>query len=77
MFHCCTCGLEFVIVPKEIPLNEPEALCCEDCGCEIRGPRCKRYADYVPLRKISPSSAADVSDVWLYCSSNRRRVVVR
>jgi hypothetical protein len=58
----CTCGLEFVIVPKEIPLSEPEALRCEDCGREIRGPRCTRYADYVPLRKISPSSAADVSD---------------
>jgi hypothetical protein len=59
MLHTCTCGLEFVIVPKEIPLSGPEALCCEDCGREISGPRCTRYADYVPARGISPSSAAD------------------
>jgi hypothetical protein len=53
MLHPCTCGLEFVIVPKEIPLSEPEALRCEDCGREIRGPRCTRYADYVAAARES------------------------
>jgi hypothetical protein len=53
MLHGCTYGLEFVIVPKEIPLSEPEALRCEDCGREIRKPRCTLYADYVPARSCS------------------------
>jgi hypothetical protein len=65
MLHRCICGLEFVFIPKEIPLSEPEAFRCEDCGREIRGPRCTRYADYVPPQraKAAPkgnrSSATD------------------
>jgi hypothetical protein len=51
MYYDCSCGLIFSIVPREIPLSEPEAAYCENCGLEIKGPRCTRYAEYIPVNK--------------------------
>jgi hypothetical protein len=36
MYYECKCGLIFKIVPREIPLSEPEAAYCENCGLEIK-----------------------------------------
>ena len=51
MYYNCKCGLIFAIVPREIPLSEPEAAYCENCGQEIKGPRCTRYAEYIPVNR--------------------------
>jgi hypothetical protein len=51
MYYDCQCGLTFAIVPREIPLSEPEAAYCENCGLEITGPRSPRYAEYIPINK--------------------------
>jgi hypothetical protein len=37
MLHRFTCGLEFVIVPKEIPLSDPEALSVRIVGARSGG----------------------------------------
>ena len=37
MLHRCTCGFEFVIVPREIPLSEPEALPVRIVGARSGG----------------------------------------
>jgi hypothetical protein len=39
------------IVPRKIPLSEPEAAYCENCGLEIKCPRFTRYAEYIPVNK--------------------------
>jgi hypothetical protein len=51
MYYDCKCGLMFEIVPREIPLSEPEAAYCENCGLKIEGPRCTRYAEYIRVDK--------------------------
>jgi hypothetical protein len=38
MYYDCACGLIFAIVPREMPLSEPEAAYCENCRLEIKGP---------------------------------------
>ena len=49
----CKCRLKFEIVPREIPLNAPEPIYCQNCKREINGPRSTRYADYIPIDQTS------------------------
>ena len=57
MRHRCECGRKCEIVPKEIPVREPEPAFCENCGREIKGPRCTRYVDYIPATAPVDKSA--------------------
>jgi hypothetical protein len=59
MYYECKCGLIFKIVPREIPLSKPEAAYCDNCGLEIKGPRCTRYAEYIPVNKLSRDGSID------------------
>jgi hypothetical protein len=47
----CECGERFEMIPREIPLGSPERVYCENCLTEIKGPRCTRYVDYVPVNE--------------------------
>jgi hypothetical protein len=51
MKHRCNCGVQYVIVPKEIPLAKNERLVCDDCGRELSGQWSSRYFDYEPFRQ--------------------------
>lgn len=48
MKYRCTCGMEYVVAPKEIPLTNDEQLIC-NCGCELKGRWSSRYFDYEPI----------------------------
>jgi len=37
MNYRCTCGMDYVVVPKEIPLANDEQVIC-DCGCPPEAP---------------------------------------
>jgi hypothetical protein len=49
MNYYCNCGMEYVVIPKEIPLTRDERLVCANCGCELRGRWSSRNFDYEPL----------------------------
>jgi hypothetical protein len=60
MKHCCACGQEYVLNPKEIPLSADETIFCQGCGRIVRGQRSTRYFDYEPIP--TPKEAAPLSE---------------
>jgi hypothetical protein len=47
--HRRNCGLEYVVVPKEIPLAKDEQFICDNCGRELKGRWSSRNLDYEPF----------------------------
>jgi len=53
MIYRCNCGVEYVVIPKEIPLAKNEQLICANCGCELRGRWSSQNFDYEPFNLCS------------------------
>jgi hypothetical protein len=61
MIYRCSCGTEYVVIPKEIPLPNDEQYICASCGCGLRGRWSSRNFDYEPLylhREEHPHNSA-------------------
>jgi hypothetical protein len=56
MNYRCTCGTDYVVVPKEIPLANDEQVIC-DCGCPLKLRWSSRNFDYQPVYRTPAKDA--------------------
>jgi hypothetical protein len=53
MRYSCDCGLEYVVIPKEIPLVVAKKIVCSRCGGDVRGLWSPQFFDYEPIETVS------------------------